>query len=204
MRTHRRSFTARAALPILALVIVGALLGSSDRVIAQPPQPRLIADGSVGPDLRALADQTWLTFLAAFPARTGCFGDVHLHAQTGLASRAAYDPRTATVTINVPGTVAMLQSGLVHEWAHHIEFQCPAQQEMRAAFMRAQGLAPETPWRPVQGPAEDSESAWADIPSEQYAEAAVELVLGRRQIPTSAPVRAAGVQVLAQWAKGGG
>ncbi len=162
--------------------------------------PQLIIDASVAPDLEALARETWDRFLDVFRARDDCFGDVRLRAARTLHSRAAYDPTSATVTVRVPGTPAILQSALVHEWAHHIEFQCQEQRELRQAFLAAQGLPPDTPWRPEEMPAEVPTREWANIPSEQYAEAVVVLVLGRRPIPTKARVTNEAVSVIQQWA----
>lgn len=209
---RRYSWARDVALLLAAAVVVAGLAGSgsafTDSVAARPGVvvssgvPGLLSDASVAPDLRALADQTWETFLAAFRARTGCFGDVRLRATRILGSRAAYDPATATVTVRVPATVAMLQSALVHEWAHHIEYQCPAHQDLRSAFLAAQALPPDTPWRPDGVPGSIPQSEWARIPAEQYAEATIELVLGRRQIPTGVHVRIEAVEVIAQWAAG--
>jgi hypothetical protein len=185
----------------LVLAMSLALVSCSPRQTVTPrPLPRLIVDDSVADDLQTVADETWSKFLAVFQARTNCFGDVHLHAAYDLDNRAAYDPNTATVTVRVPATAAMLQGALVHEWAHHIEFQCDAQKELRPAFLAAQGLPADTVWRPDDDPANTPESAWADIPSEQYAEATIEVVLGSRQIPTTARVSVEAVQVIAEWA----
>ena len=185
----------------MALVILtGLLLCSDSRTVAAAP--RLILDDSVARDLRAVADGTWGRFLSVFRARAGCFGDVRLAAASELSSRAAYDPATATVTIRVPATAVMLQGALIHEWAHHIEFQCRAQGELKPSFLAAQGLPTDTPWRTDYGPANTPESDWAGIPSEQYAEATIELVLGRRQIPTTARVSPEAVRVIAEWASG--
>ncbi|MCX7671484.1 MAG: hypothetical protein N2439_15615 [Anaerolineae bacterium] len=173
---------------------------------AGPPmttRPRLSADASVADDLRALAQETWEQFLVAFAGRTACFGDVILVASFDLADRAAYEPRTAVVTVRVPATAAMLQSALIHEWAHHVEHQCVAHGELRSAFLAAQGLPAETPWRPAAAEtAQEDGAAWAATPSEQYAEAAVEVVLGHRPIPTAARVSPAAVAVLRAWAAG--
>lgn len=186
---------------LIGLFIVMGLMGCAQSQIPGSKQPpRLMADETVADDFRVLAMETWGQFLTIFQARTDCFGDVHLHAAYDLNSRATYEPDTATVTVRVPATPVMLQSALVHEWAHHIEFQCDAQQALRAAFLAAQGLPADTLWRPDDDPAHTPESAWATIPSEQYAEAAIELVLGRRQIPTTARVSLEAVQVLAEWA----
>jgi hypothetical protein len=162
--------------------------------------PRLIVDDSVAGDLQALAEETWGTFLMVFQARTGCFGDVRLHAARDLGDRAAYDPATAIVTIRVPASAVMLQGALIHEWAHHIEFQCDAHRALRPAFLAAQGLPADTPWRLSDTPASGSDKAWADSPSEQYAEAVIEVVLGRRQIPTTVRVRVEAVRVIRDWA----
>jgi hypothetical protein len=166
------------------------------------PAPSLIPDESVADDLRALAQATWGRFLAVFVARSACFGDVHLHVDKTLENRGAYDPATATVTVRVPATAAMLQGALVHEWAHHLERQCKAHEQLRLAFLAAQGLPADTPWQVDYSPADTPESAWARIPSEQFAEATIELVLGERHIPTTARVRVEAVRVIAGWAAG--
>lgn len=165
-------------------------------------QPQLIIGDSVASDLAALAGETWTQFLDALGGRTGCFGDVRLAASRALDDRAAYEPDTATVTVRVPGSRVMLQSALIHEWAHHVEFQCQEHEELRAAFMVAQGLPSDGLWRPDVTPADIPSSQWAEIPSEQYAEAMIVLVLGRRQIPTAASVKAEAVRVLAEWVEG--
>ena len=157
--------------------------------------PRLVVDESVAADFEVLALETWDQFVAAFQSRSGCFGDVHLRAVYALDSRAGYDPDTATATVLVPGAPAMLQSGLIHEWAHHVEFQCREHRDLRPAFLAAQGLPPDTPWRlPDES---------ANSPSEQYAEATIEFVLGARPIPTEARVSREAIRVVQEWAEGG-
>ncbi len=182
----------RGILSLLALLL-GITAGSAHR-----PAPRLLMDDSVAADFRALASATWSRFLLTFAARADCIGDVHLRASRTLAYRALYDPTTATVTVRVPGTPAMLQSALIHEWAHHLEYQCPAHRQLRPHFLEAQGLPPTTPWRPAGEIAAAPEA----IPSEQYAEAVVELVLGERPIPTKAHVTVAAVETVRAWAAG--
>ncbi len=192
------------SVPGVLLIVASLWLGGcGPRASPAPEQlPNLIVDYSVADDFARLAQASWQRFLTAFSGRTGCFGDVYLHAAAGLDSRAAYDPGTKIVTVRVPGTPAMLTGALIHEWAHHVEFQCPAHKGLRRAFLLAQGLPSETLWRPDDTPANTPESAWADIPSEQYAEAAIEVVLGGREIPTTARVSPAAVRVVARWAAG--
>jgi hypothetical protein len=195
--------TRGAARGLILIVLLAGVAACNATSLADRPRaasPRLIADDSVAGDLRVLADATWQKFTDAFEARSGCFGDVRLHAGRDLGSRAAYDPETATVMVQVPATVAMLESALVHEWAHHIEFQCPDQEELRPVFLAALGLPVDTPWRPDDTSAKMPAADWSRIPSEQYAEAVVEYVLGRRPIPTGALVRQAAIDVIAQWA----
>jgi len=193
---------------VLSLAAIVILMGGVASACRPPDtphlavRPRLIVDDSVAPDFRALAEETWAGFLETFEARADCFGDVRLQATRTLDSRASYDPKDATVTVRVPGTPAMLQSALIHEWAHHLEFQCQAQKSLRPAFLAAQGLPPDTPWRPADASANMPASAWANVPSEQYAEATVALVLGRRPIPTKARVTREAIRVVAEWAAG--
>jgi len=203
MRPHEgrgRRLTLR--LVAVALAALALLNDWKSPATARHHAPQLIVEDSVGADLEALARESWRHFLLVFGAREGCFGDVHLRAVWALDSRAGYDPDTATVTVQVPGTPATLESALVHEWAHHIEFQCRAHTELRPAFLAAQGLPPDTPWRPdgLAGvlPAGD----WSTMPSEQYAEAVVEAVLGGRPMPTWVRVTPEAVAVVEAWAGG--
>ncbi|MBN1659422.1 MAG: hypothetical protein JXA93_13545 [Anaerolineae bacterium] len=185
----------------LLVVLVGVVAAHS-RAAVHGTRPQLVIDDSVGADLDALTRETWDQFLAAFGGRTGCFGDVRVRAAWVLGSRAAYDPGTATVTVRVPGTRAMLQSALIHEWAHHVEFQCPAHEALRPAFLAAQGLPPGSAWRPDRPPADVPASEWAGIPSEQCAEAAIEVVLGGRPVPTNVRLTREAVRVVQEWAGG--
>jgi hypothetical protein len=178
-------------------------LGNALMVLALVTLVGGVAPGeSVGPDFEALARETWERFLVQFRARWSCFGDVRLEAAYGLNSRAGYNPQAATATVRVPGTAAMLQSALLHEWAHHVEFQCPAHEGLRPAFLAAQGLPSHTAWRPDVLPDEIPASSWAEIPSEQYAEAVIEVVLGGRPVPTNVRLSREAVHVVAEWARG--
>lgn len=203
MRQHRRAFLGLLTLVAITILASGVAWGCWQSNTPSPKhRPKLLFDDSVGSDFQALAVETWDQFLTVFQARTDCFGDVHLHATRTLASRAAYDPNSATVTVRVPGTPAMLQGALVHEWAHHIEFQCDEHQDLRRAFLMVQGLLPDTLWRPDSTSADTSVSMGADMPSEQYAEATIVLVLGRRQIPTGVRVTEEMVRAVEAWAAG--
>jgi hypothetical protein len=198
--SRRRLVCVLATMALIAVTASVVVVARTPRI--DHPPPELHVDDSVGPDLKLLASNTWDQFIEAFKARNDCFGDVTLRAAYDLESRATYDPDTSMVTVRVPGTPAMLQGALIHEWAHHVEFQCDEQKELRPAFTASLGMAPETSWRPSAPQADMPASVWADIPSEQWAEAAIELVLGRRQIPTKADVPGEALRILREWVGG--
>lgn len=199
-----RRVVGRAPLLIaVVMLVLGASSGTQGPLRPAPVDcPRLNIDNSVAPDLEALARGTWDQFLSAFQERSDCFGDVYVFATKSLGSRAGYDPDSATVSVRVPGTPAMLKSALVHEWAHHVEFQCEEHNQLKRAFLVAEGLPADTTWRPDALPPDLQAGLWAGIPSERYAEATVVFVLGTRHIPTKVHVTEEMVRVIAEWAGG--
>ncbi|MEA3503067.1 MAG: hypothetical protein U9R47_09860 [Actinomycetota bacterium] len=155
------------------LIVLAAAMVAGVLLVARPDgPPALRFDDTVPNDLRALAAETWQDFLAAHPARQDCIPPVALSAAWDLDDRAEYRPGSETVVIRVPGTAPNLRTGLIHEFAHHVEFTCPSHEELRPAFLAAQGLPASTNW--FDG------DTWETTPSEQYAEATVEVILGRR------------------------
>jgi hypothetical protein len=152
-----------------------------------------VADG-MPRDFEHLARDTWQGFMDAFPARRGCLDPVTVDAAWSLDDRAAYDPGRRLVTVRIPGTAPNLQASLVHEFAHHLEFTCSAHRTLRPRFLRAQGLSPGASW--FKG------EAWELTPSEQFAEAATEYVLGRRPSHSRTAVSKAALRVVSDWAAG--
>jgi hypothetical protein len=198
----KRRYISSGVLLLASVVALtgGAAMNNAWMVTPAPePGPQLIIDDSIHADFETLSRDTWTLFLEVFKSRSDCFGDVMVKASNDLNNRAGYDPDSATVTVRVPGTKAMLQSALVHEWAHHVEFQCAAHQELRPEFLIAMGLPTDTPWRPSNITENTPASVWAQIPSEHYAETVIELVLGRRQIPTNILVTREEIQALKEW-----
>ena len=151
-------------------------------------------DDTVPDDLRALADEAWADFLGALPGRQDCISEPTLSAEWELETRAEYQPDTAVVTVRVPGTPATLRSELLHEFAHHLEFTCPDQQQMRQTFLVAQDFAADTSWF-------DGDS-WEATPSEQYAEAVVELIEGRRTHQGGIQLTDDAIDVVRVWGRG--
>jgi len=186
---------------LFSIISLLAIIGYFGFYPRHQPTPHVIIDASVDDDFAEVITETWIQFLFAFAARSNCFGDVLVKADYDLADRAMYDPRTATVFVRVPERASILKGALVHEWAHHVEFQCEAHTEMRAAFIEAQGMPANTPWRSKDGTTNILSSDWASIPSEQYAETTIVVVLGKRPVLTNALITAEGVEVIRAWAQ---
>jgi len=159
----RRTYTLAA---VLAIVATGAFAWRQDA------GPELRFDPAVPDDVRALAIGTWGDLLAAAPARIGCIADLTLATAWELDSRGEYSAQTATVTVRIPGTPATLRDEMIHEFAHHVDFTCPEITTLRPVFLEAQGMPATTDWF--------AGDTWESTPSEQFAEAAVAVVLGRR------------------------
>jgi hypothetical protein len=180
---------------IAAAVIVLVAAASSFAVGLSDGPPRLAFDQSVPADLQALAAETWDDFLEAHPARLSCVEPLTLSAVWELETRAEYLPSSATAVVRVPGTAPNLRHQLVHEFAHHLEFTCPDQTLLRGAFAQAQGFRSTSSWF--------GGDSWEEIPSEHYAEATAELVLGRRSHHANVRISDAALEVVADWARGG-
>jgi hypothetical protein len=156
--------------------------------------PQLRHDDTVPDDLRQLADEAWLDFLDAIPGRDHCITEPTLSAAWELDSRAEYQPSTAILLVRVPGTPATLRSELLHEFAHHLEFTCPAHEQLRRGFLVAQGFPADKSW--FDG------DTWETTPSEQYAEAVVELIEGRRSFRGGIQLTDEAIAVVREWGKG--
>lgn len=156
------------AVVALALVVGGGAWGAP----AQREAPQLLIGDSVAGDFAALAGDTYQGFVASAPGLGECVRSPRLEAVYELDELAVYDQRTHIMSVRVPATAASLSASLVHELAHHLELSCPSHLAMRRRFLAAQGLDPATPWF--------GGDVWEDIPSEQFAEAVVQMVLGGR------------------------
>jgi len=158
------------------------------------PRPAgLSITGSSPADLRVLVVETWDRFVAAFPARASCLAPVMVKGVWDLDDRASYDPARRLVEVRIPGTAPNLGASLVHEFAHHMEFTCPEQHNVRAAFLAAQGLPRSAPW--FEG------VSWETTPSEQFAEAVVQVVLGRPS-HLAVLIQPGSIALLRAWGRG--
>lgn len=159
--------------------------------------PELVIDKSVAVDFAEVADAAWVAFVASFPALESCLGRITLVADYTLDDRAQYDSQSRTMAVRVPGSRVLLDRALVHELAHHVEFSCASQVEMRPAFLTALGRDGSEAW--FEG------AEWGLIPSEIFAEAVVEYVLDEpERVHTGIGLIDQGaVGVVVRWANGG-
>ena len=167
-----------------AVVLVAAAMPA----MWEPGPAVSFADG-VPADLQNLGEGAWARFTQAFPAHRDCLASVTVDGVQELDDRAAYDPDRRVVTVRIPGTAPNLEASLVHEFAHHLEFTCPAQRRMRGSFLAAQGG-----WSWFDGP------TWETTPSEAFAEGVTEFVLGRRPAHARIHLRPRAMRVIRTWA----
>jgi hypothetical protein len=168
-----------------------AIVAAADE--APPYRPAIHFAAGVPDDVQELASSTWERFLNVFPARWECLPNVRLRVAWQFATRAAYDPDRRLVTVRVPATAPNLRATMVHEFAHHLEYTCPNQRELRPRVLAAQGLPPETPWRRGE--------PWTRIPAEQFAQATIQVVLGP-QPDSLVLVRPALLNAIREWGRG--
>jgi hypothetical protein len=178
----------------IAVVVVvcaaGVILVAA--VAAQGRGPMLTFADGVPADLRALTTRTWERFVSAFPAHRNCMAPVTVGGAWSFGDRGAYDPDLRLVTVRVPATAPNLEAALVHEFAHHLDFTCPTLRGLRPAFLADQGFPPNVSW--WRG------NDWESTPSEQFAEAATVLVLGRRPSHIRVDVTPGALETLRDWA----
>jgi len=182
---------------LVSAIAVALLLFTVALADGWKESPELVIDESVAADFAEVADAEWETFVASFPALESCLGRITLVADYTLGDRARYDPQSRTMMVRVPGPKVLLDRALVHELAHHLEFSCASQVEMRPAFLAALGRDDTEAW--FDG------AEWGLIPSEIFAEAVVEYVLDERgRAHTGIGLIDQGaVDVVIRWANGG-
>jgi len=172
-----------AVLLLFALTMPGSTTPVSDLTIT----------GASPDDLRALIVETWDRFVEAFPTRRSCLAPVTVQGAWELDDRASYDAGRRLVTVRIPGTAPNLRDSLVHEFAHHMEFTCPEQHDVRVPFLSAQALPRSATW--FEG------VSWETTPSEQFAEAVVQVVVGPPAHP-SVLIHPRSVALLRAWGRG--
>jgi hypothetical protein len=108
--------------------------------------------------------------------------------------RGYYDPERSLIILRIPGTAAKLRNSLLHELGHHLEAACPSHPELRSLFLTAQGFPSDVDWF--------TGDRWEVTPSEQFAEAVVEVVEGRRNLRYGIELSQAALDVVSAWGHG--
>lgn len=181
--------------PIIRAVVTSsavALIVTVSSGTLTPSTPWLKVSADTPADVGALARRVHSQMRSAFPARSTCLDDVSLQAVWSLDDRARYDPSSATILLRIPATAAQLSRSVVHELAHHLEFHCPAQSQIRTAVIIAQLLPADTAY--FGGP------QWSLVPSEHFASIVVAYVLGRPDTQAGITVRPASLETVQRWA----
>lgn len=145
-------------------------------------------------DVRKETTATWQRFGERFESRTSCWSDVSVELVREVADGdARYVIAEARIEIQIPTTPERYRESLAHEIAHHVERTCPEFETLRSAL------------RPVLGRGSWYDgSVWAEIPSERFAEAVVELVNGERiRHVDEVEVDQSVVDLIAGWGTGG-
>ena len=145
-------------------------------------------------DVRQLAQAAMTDFLEVFPAQRQCVAGVRLDIDPDFEARGRYEPETATVILRTPATAPKLRESLFHELAHHLEWNCPSQLELRKPFLDAQGFSAGSEW--TKG------DAWEDSPSEHFAEAVVEVIEGRRNLTYGINLSDQALELVRRWGHG--
>ncbi|UCG40575.1 MAG: hypothetical protein JSV07_09040 [Acidimicrobiia bacterium] len=133
----------------------------------------LVIGDSVGPDFEAVALEFWDEFEEFATDRLDCFGPVTLEASFEIEDRAVYEWTTKTIVVRVPHSPESLRGSLVHELVHHVERECSEHEDFRADYLSAMGFPTDADWY--------AGDRWATTPSERFAEATVEVMLGARE-----------------------
>lgn len=152
---------------------------------------RIEFDSATPDDVRQLTRTALVDFLEAFPTQSECLQGLRLQVDPSLDERGQYDPVAATITLRTPATAAKLRNSLFHEIAHHLEWKCSSQVEIRQPFLIAQGFPVDSEWAP--------DGSWETSPSEHFAEAVVEVIEGRRNLTYGITLSDEALALVREW-----
>lgn len=151
------------------------------------PFARIVVRQDVPADVAAEIATVEERYRSVFADRLDCIGDVSLWLVSDVdGGDARYLPGRSWIEVEIPTSPARFRDSLAHELAHHVEASCEAGDELRRALIAV--ADPGGQW--------DGQERWEDRPSEQWAEAVVQLLLGERvrygrRMPMSDEVMAA-------------
>lgn len=170
----------------VAVVLIVGIVGSR----TDDDIPRVYYKEGTPGDVMALGDSAYADVVAAFPSHIGCLRDVTVAHNWDLGTEAGFY-QANYIEIEVPNTRERIRKTYVHEFGHHLDFNC-LDRETREAFTKAMGHPAGTDWHSRDRP-------WEQRPAEQFAEAVVAVVGGSRLHPDST-LHPEAVRVVATWA----
>ena len=195
--SDRRRRARRVGLVVLVAIIIGVALGVGAAVLArsQSPgaEPVVRLRQPVPPEVEQEVRAAVADFVAVFGAHRGCIGGAELELVRRIDDGdARYVAADDLIEIEIPTSPRRFRESLVHELAHHVDHSCPHATALRADVMTALGASEWTGQR-----------RWDQRPSELWAEAVVEIVLGERvrferSVPLDPSVTAAARRWIAQ------
>lgn len=179
---------------MLVGVIVGVIFGVGAAVRARSgnaaAEPVVRLRQRVPADVEQEVRATVGDFVAVFAARRGCIGGAELQLVRDVDDGdARYVAAEALIEIEIPTSARRFRDSLVHELAHHVDHSCPDADVLRTDVMTAIGA---TDWT--------GQARWEQRPSELWAEAVVEIVLGERvRFERSVPLEHGVVDAARRW-----
>lgn len=179
------------AVGVAAYASVGAIGG----IVSGEGDPVLRFTQDVPADVLSASASVWTSFRERFHGRLACIDDVTVTLERSVeGGDARYVTAETRIEIEIPTTPSRFEESLAHELAHHLERNCSEIAPLRAQIA---GLldAADQPW--------STGAAWAETPSERFAEAVVELVNGTRvRHVDTMPVEPEVVRLIARWGSG--
>ena len=168
-----RKFASPLAVVVAAAVavMVVAVVAAWYRWDREPPRDPMVRLAQAVPaDVERETRTAVAEFVEVFGARRACIPTAHVVLVRDVdGGDARYLADSAVIEIQIPTTPARFRESLVHELAHHVEHTCAAFADLRDKWLSRSG---DDTW--------SRQERWEDRPTEQWAEAAVDLVLGER------------------------
>jgi hypothetical protein len=186
-RRRARWIGAAAVLVVLGVGGVVAIAAGGGRAAGEPVvRLQQHVPAAVEREVRA----TVAEFVAVFEDRRECIGGSELRLVRAIdEGDARYVGAEQLIEIEIPTSPRRFRDSLVHELAHHVERTCPDAADLREAIVAATGA---TAWA--------GQARWEHRPSELWAEAVVQIVLGERvRFARSVPLDDAVVDAARRW-----
>ena len=186
-RRRARWIGAVALVVVIGVTGVVAIAARGGRAGAEPV---VRLQQHVPPAVEREVRATVALFVAVFEDRRECIGGAQLRLVRAIdEGDARYVVAEQLIEIEIPTSPRRFRDSLVHELAHHVERTCPDAADLREGIVEATGANAWT-----------GQARWEHRPSELWAEAVVQIVLGERaRFARSVPLDDAVVDTARRW-----